>query len=67
MPFVVKLTSPEGEVFYGSAPDHEGLRYRTRTAEHAEKFGSKSAAEAVFYWFRQVKELGSYTYEAVEI
>lgn len=67
MAYVVKLTSPSGKVYYGSAPDHEGLRYRTSTPEHAEKFESKEKAEGVFYGFKQIREISNYAYEAVEI
>jgi hypothetical protein len=65
MPYIVKLTSPTGEVSYGSAPDHEGLRYLT-TAERAEKFGTKSGAESAFALFKQIRQIADYTYEAVE-
>jgi hypothetical protein len=66
MSYVVKLTSPDGEVFYGSSPDHEGLRYRMTSPDGAEKFETKEKAESVFYWFKQIREISNYTYEAVE-
>lgn len=67
MAYVVKLTSPGGEVYYGSAPDYEGLRYSSSTPEHAEKFETKEKAEGVFYWFKQIRAFSNYSYEAVEI
>lgn len=66
MAWVVKLTSPSGEVYYGSEPDYEGLRYRMTTPNGAERFESKQKAEAVFYWFRQIRDISDYQYEAVE-
>jgi hypothetical protein len=67
MAYVIKLTSPEGDVYYGSEPDHEGLRYRTSSPDRAEQFESKEKAEGVFYWFKQVHELHKYSYEAIEV
>ena len=61
MAFVVKLTSPKGKVYYGTSPDHEGLRYRVLTPDSAEKFATKEKAESVFYWFRQIREISDYT------
>ncbi|SED97320.1 hypothetical protein [Pseudomonas anguilliseptica] len=66
MAWVVKMTGDDG-VFYGSTPDHEGLRYRLGNQESAEMFDSKEAAEAVFYWFHQIRDLQKYSLEAVLI
>ena len=66
MPYIVKLTSSTGDVSYGSAPDHEGLRYLT-TVEMAEKFETKSDAESAFVLLKQIKQIADYTYEAVEV
>lgn len=67
MTFVVKLISPTGETYYGSGPDNEGLRYKTENLQNAEKFETKKAAEEVFYWFKQMREISDYEYEAVEL
>lgn len=64
MAWVIKMTGDDG-VFYGSSPDHEGLRYRLDSKEHAEKFDTQEAAEAVFYWFHQIRDLKKYSLEAV--
>ncbi len=50
---------------WGSAPDYEGLRYAAYEPAYGEKFDTKEAAEAVFYWFHQIKDLQKYTLEAV--
>ncbi|WP_146206869.1 hypothetical protein [Pseudomonas sp. 43mfcvi1.1] len=60
------MTDKEGAVFYGSAPDHEGLRYASYKPEGAELFETKEKAEAVFYWFHQIRDLQKFRLEAVE-
>ncbi|NWB99603.1 hypothetical protein HX882_27350 [Pseudomonas gingeri] len=67
MAWIVKMTDDAGEVFYGSSPDREGIRYRSSTPAGAERFESKEKAEAVFYWFHQMRELQKYRLEAVQV
>ena len=67
MPFLVKLESPDGEVFYGSCPDSEGLRNRIHTTEQAERFITSDAAERAVREFKQIRELQNYDYEVVEV
>lgn len=67
MSFIVKLTSPGGEVFYGSEPDSEGVRHCTVKAEHAEHFSTQTDAEHSFPLFCQVRAIKDYTYEVVEM
>ncbi|NVZ50248.1 hypothetical protein HX792_07880 [Pseudomonas sp. B6002] len=66
MAWVVKMTDSDGNVFWGSSPDHEGLRYAAYKPEYAEQFESKEAAEAVFYWFHQIRDLQKYNLVAVQ-
>lgn len=66
MAWVVKMTDSAGNAFFGTSPDHEGLRYSCYKAVDAEKFETKAAAEAVFYWFHQIKDLQKFKLEAVE-
>ncbi|WP_434695136.1 hypothetical protein J3P89_17970 [Pseudomonas sp. Z1-14] len=66
MAWIVKMTDSEGAVFYGSAPDREGLRYASFGSDGAERFETKEKAEAVFYWFHQIRDLQKYRLEAVE-
>ena len=67
MAYVVKLTSPEGEEYYGTEADHEGLRYRSHSLEGAQYFDSLDKASASVSEFRAVKEISSYKYEVVVV
>lgn len=67
MPWIVKLTSPDGSVFYGEAMDHEGSRYRCHSPDYAEVFQTKYDAEFSFFSFRAMRELQEYNLEAVEL
>lgn len=67
MAWVVMLTSPGGDIFYGEAIDRDGVRYRCATPEQAENFLTKSGAEASFNYFRFMRALDGYQLEAVEI
>lgn len=67
MAWVVMLTSPSGDRFYGEAIDRDGIRYRCATPDQAEALQTKSDAEASFYYFRFMRALDGYQLEAVEI
>ena len=67
MNWVVMLTSPAGDSFYGEATDRDGFRYRCKTPEEAEVFQTKLDAEASFDHFRQMRVLQGYQLEAVEV
>lgn len=67
MAWVVMLTSPAGDFFYGEAIDRDGCRYRCKNSDQAELFETKSAAEASFYDFQQMKALRGYQLEAVDL
>lgn len=67
MSWVVMLTSPGGDRFYGEAIDRDGIRYRCATPAQAEAFKTKQDAEATFYYFRFMRALDGYQLEAVEI
>lgn len=67
MSFVVKLTSPQGEVFYGAEPDPEDVPQRTSNVEHAKKFSTWADAEHSFPLFRQVRAIKDYAYEVVVV
>lgn len=67
MAWVVMLTSPSGDKFYGEAIDRQGIRYRCVSPEEAEAFQTKSDAEESFYYFRFMRALDGYQLEAVEI
>ncbi|MFJ7281907.1 hypothetical protein [Pseudomonas sp. NPDC099000] len=67
MAWVVMLTSPDGDTFFGEAIDRDGFRYRCKTPEEAEAFETKSEAEASFSYFRLMGELQGYLFEAVEL
>ena len=56
MAWVVMLTSPAGDSFYGEAIDRDGCRYRCKNSDQAELFEMKSA-EASFYDFQLMKAL----------
>ncbi len=66
MTWIVKMEGSDG-IYFGTSPDSEGLRYRANKPEHAEAFATKEAAEAVFYWFHQIRELQKYKLEAVQL
>lgn len=67
MTWVVRLTSPDGDVFYGEVIDREGYRYRCKTPEQAEAFKEESDAEASFASFRLMSVLREYLLEAIEL
>lgn len=67
MAWVVMLTSPNGDTFYGEAIDREGIRYRCANPEEAEAFRTKSDAEDSFFYFRFMRALDGYQLEAIEI
>ena len=67
MPFVVKLTSPPGKTYFISAPDFEGMRYRTEKMEKAEHFPTHEAAEDSVSVFRKIDGLKDYSYSIIEI
>ena len=67
MAWVVMLTSPSGDRFYGEAIDRDGIRYRCASTAQAEAFKTKSDAEESFYYFRFMRALDGYQLEAVEI
>lgn len=67
MSWVVMLTSPGGDRFYGEAIDRDGIRYRCATPDQAEAFQTKSDAEESFYYFRFMRALDGYQLQAVEI
>jgi hypothetical protein len=66
MPNIVKLTSPEGIVYYASRADSEGLRYRMKNPEDAERFNSLQSIEQAITELKQIRELQSYHYEIQE-
>ena len=57
MPFVVKLISPSGKTYFVSAPDFEGMRYRTEKMENAEHFLTREAAEDSAIAFQKIDGL----------
>ena len=67
MPFVVKLISPSGKTYFVSAPDFEGMRYRTEKMENAEHFPTREAAEDSVSVFRKIDGLKDYSYSIIEI
>ena len=67
MPFVVKLISASGRMYFISSPDFEGLRYRVEKIENAEHFGTRKAAEDVVIVFQKIDELKDYSYAVLEI
>lgn len=67
MVWVVKLTSPEGHIFYGEAIDRDGIRYRCKCAGEAEYFSTELIAQSSFHSFRTMEKLQGYKLEAVEI
>ncbi|PWE39572.1 hypothetical protein C9I50_18025 [Pseudomonas prosekii] len=67
MTWIVKLTSPSGDVFYGEAIDREGFRYRCPRPEQAEAFDTRESAESTFYYFKLMRPLEGYQFEAVEL
>ena len=67
MPFVVKLTSPSGKTYFISAPDFEGMRYRTEKMENAEHFPTRKAAEDSVSVFQKINGLKDYSYSIIEI
>lgn len=67
MLFVVKLISPSGKMYFVSAPDFEGMRYRTEKMENAEHFPTREAAEDSASVFRKIDGLKDYSYSIIEI
>lgn len=67
MAWVVGLTSPDGDIFFGEAIDREGFRYRCQHTEQAEGFSTKADAEASFRGFHQMRVLKRYLLEAIEV
>ena len=67
MSFIVKLTSPKGEVFYGAVPDSEGVPQCTFSAEHAVQSSTWADAENSFQLFRQVRAIKDCNYAVVEV
>jgi len=67
MPFVVKLISPSGKRYFISAPDFEGMQYRTEKIENAEHFPTREAAEDSISVFRKIDGLKDYSYSILEI
>jgi len=67
MPFVVKLISPSRKTYFVSAPDFEGMRYRTEKMENAEHFPTREAAEDSVSVFRKIDGLKDYSYSIIEI
>jgi hypothetical protein len=67
MPFVVKLISPSGKMYFVSAPDFEGMRYRTEKTENAEHFPTREAAEDSVIVFRKIDGLKDYSYSILEV
>jgi len=67
MPFVVKLISPSGKMYFVSVPDFEGIRYRTEKMENAEHFETRKAAEDSVIEFQKIDRLKDYSYSILEI
>jgi len=67
MPFVIRFISPDGKRYFVSAPDFDGMRYRTEKMENAEHFATRKAAEDCLIIFRQTDELKDYSYSILEI
>jgi hypothetical protein len=66
MAFVITLTAPTGEKYFGSKADPDGLRYRAAKIEDAEHFPSQEAADRAILGFRQIKEDADYSYQITE-
>ena len=67
MAFIIELTAPSGEKYFGSEADFEGLRYRAPKIEGAERFPSREAAEKALIAFRQIRELREYSLGIAEV
>jgi len=67
MPFVVKLISPCGKMYFVSVPDFERIRYRTERMENAEHFETRKAAEDSVIEFQKIDRLKDYSYSILEI
>jgi len=65
--FVVKLISPPGKMYFVSAQDFEGMRYRTEKMENAEHLSTREAAENSVIVFRKIDGLEDYSYSILEI
>jgi len=66
-PFVFKLFFPSGKTYFVSAPDFEGMRYRTEKMENALHFPTREAAEDSVSVFRKIEGLKDYSYSILEI
>ncbi|AZF63740.1 hypothetical protein C4J83_2751 [Pseudomonas sp. LBUM920] len=66
MRWILKITSPSGEVFYSEAKSGDGNRRLCADPKHAEQFESRTDVESALIYFQLLWEFRGHQHEAVE-
>lgn len=67
MRWILKITSPSGEVFYSEAKSGDGQRRLCADPKHAEQFESLTDIKSAVIYFRLLWEFRHHQHEAVEL
>lgn len=67
MRWILKITSPIGEVFYSEAKSGDGNRRLCIDPRHAEQFESRSDIESAIIYFQLLWEFRHHQHEAVAL